>query len=104
MNYDEVMKELESISGINAVRDGSTGRVRAIDFVIYELERPTGTSNFVFGRFGVDYKNGLIRLPRDKKDDISGQLPHPTPLAHTTTVLGSLDRGWGLHSVREDLL
>lgn len=74
MNYDEVMKELESISGINAVRDGSTGRVRAIDFVIYELERPTGTSNFVFGRFGMDYKNGLIRLPRVEKDSISTKM------------------------------
>lgn len=74
MNYDEVMKELESISGINAVRDGSTGSVRAIDFVIYELERPTGTSNFVFGRFGVDYKNGLIRLPRVEKDIISVEM------------------------------
>jgi hypothetical protein len=71
MNYGEVMRKLEGISGINAVRNGSTGRVRAIDFVIYGLERPTGTSNFVFGRFGVDYKNGLIRLPRVKKDVVS---------------------------------
>jgi hypothetical protein len=42
--------------------------------VIYELERPTGTSNLVFGRFGVDYKNGLIRLPRVKKDGVSVEI------------------------------
>jgi hypothetical protein len=70
MNYDKVKDELESMNGINNVRDGSTGRVKAIDFNIYKMDRKTGASNFVFSRFGFKYKNGLLRLPRVRKESI----------------------------------
>ena len=68
-DYQDVMEKLREIDGVKSVKDGSTGRVTAVDFKIFELNRPTDTSNFVFGRFGTHYKNGLIRLPKVPKSE-----------------------------------
>lgn len=70
-DYQDVIDELESMDGVKSVRDGSTGRVKAVDFKLFEMSRPTDASNFVFGRYGMSYKNGLIRLPRVHKDDFT---------------------------------
>lgn len=66
-DYQDVMEKLEKIDGVKSVRDGSTGRIKAVDFKLFEMSRPTDSSNFVFGRYGMSYKNGLIRLPRVPK-------------------------------------
>ena len=70
--YQDAMQELEQIDGVSSVRDGSTGRVKAVDFNLFELARHTDSSNFVFSRYGMSYKNGLIRLPRVPKEKSDG--------------------------------
>lgn len=62
---------LRSMNGVHDVRDGSTGTVQAIDFRMFQLQRPTDTSNFVFRRLGTQFQGALLRLPRVSKDTYS---------------------------------
>lgn len=72
-NYQDAMSKLKQIDGIESVKDGSTGRVKAVDFKMFNMTRPTGASNFVFSRYGTSYENGLIRLPRVRKSNLGSK-------------------------------
>lgn len=68
MSLDEHAERLQSYSHVSDVEPITKhSSITSIDFKIFPLDRRPKTSNFVFGRWGADFKGGLIRLPRVSK-------------------------------------
>jgi Xaa-Pro aminopeptidase len=103
--HNKVCDVFES-AGYKTIRQGDfdTGLLHSTGHAIgRELHEPPR----IVGDCGTLEKGNVLTIEpalyNSEYGGVRSQLPHPTSLAHTTAGLGSLDKGWGLHGVREDL-